>query len=144
MIFRLAIPEDAVLLAALERQQPRCAGWKESGWQTELAEKSARIWCACAAETIVGFVALRAVAGVGEILNVGVHPGFTRQGVASGLLECVLAWAKTQGVTQLTLEVGAANLPALALYRKIGFKQVGVRKKFYANNEDALLMEWQP
>ena len=140
MNYCVAVLTDVPALAAIEQAQPRCAQWGVKGWQTEMAEKAACIWCAREQNRLVGFVALRLVAGVGEILNVGVAPEFARRGIATALLKSALDWARTQGGKQLTLEVGSRNGPAIALYQKAGFKQVGVRKNFYADNEDALIM----
>ena len=140
MIFRPAVLSDVFALAAIEAGQPRCAQWKENGWKTELAETSARVWCAEENGCVVGFLALRFVAGVGEILNVGVLATSLRKGVGRGLMEQALAWVRAQGGGQITLEVGAHNLPAIKLYEQAGFTQVSVRKNFYAGNEDALLL----
>ena len=140
MIFRPVVLADVPALAAIEAGQPRCAQWKEIGWKTELAEKSARVWCAEVNKQVVGFLALRWVAGVGEILNVGVLATSLRRGIGRGLMEQALAWIQAQGGGQVTLEVGAHNMPAIKLYEQAGFSKVGVRKNFYAGNEDALLL----
>lgn len=140
MKYRLAVLTDIPALVAIEQAQPRCAQWGQTGWQTELAEKSARVWCAQAENRVIGFVALRFAADIGEILNVGVAPAFARRGIGTELVNHALIWVREHGGKQLTLEVGACNNSAVALYQKVGFKQVGVRKKFYIGNEDALIM----
>ena len=139
MNIRVATPDDILALAAIEKAQPRCAQWGKNGWKTELAEKSARVFCA-QEKTVVGFVALRLAAGVGEILNVGVLPEFTRCGTGTLLLSHALAWAKANGGEAISLEVAADNLVARRLYEKCGFVTVGCRKNFYGNGEDALIM----
>lgn len=140
MIYRLATLADIPSLVAVEAEQPRCAGWGEKGWQIELAEPSARIWCAEENGTVVGFLALRLAAGVSEILNVGVSRTSLRRGVGRGLMRQALDWLRAQGGAQITLEVGAHNVPATQLYKQAGFSQVGVRKNFYPGNEDALIL----
>ncbi len=140
MNYRFAVKTDITALAQIEQLQPRCAQWGAPGWTGELAEKSARIFCAEENGRVCGFVALRAAADVGEILNVGVHPDVLRRGIAETLLEQALAWARQNGVKQLTLEVAASNSPAVRLYQKAGFVQTGLRKNFYAGREDALIL----
>ena len=140
MMFRLATRWEASRLAHIEHLQPLSAGWEESGFKTELANRYAQIWVCTQGEKIIGFVALRAVAGVVEILNVAVEPQSCCRGVASALLMHVLAQLKAQGNEQVSLEVNATNLPALRLYRKVGFKEVGRRPKFYRGLEDALIL----
>ena len=71
----------------------------------------------------------------------GVRPDCRRRGVASGLMEALLAWGAEQGLAFLTLEVRPSNAAAYALYRKLGFDVVGVRPNYYAHpKENALLM----
>ena len=141
MKYRQATLADYKDLGLLERQQPRAAQWGESGWKTELTNRAAYVLCAQKDDEIVGFVALRLAVDVGEILNVAVSPAYCRQHIGEELLRRCLAWASSRGVEQITLEVGAGNLPALCLYYKLGFVQVGVRKNFYQNNEDAFILK---
>ena len=140
MKFRTAFLADVPALAEIEHLQPRCAQWGQTGWKTELADQSACVFCAEENGQVMGFVSLRLAADIGEILNVGVHPSLLRRGIAGQLLNHALAWAREHGGKQITLEVAATNLPAVQLYQKEGFVQVGVRKNFYATKEDALIM----
>lgn len=140
MKFRTAYPADLPALAAIERLQPRCAQWGKTGWETELTDRAACVFCAEENGRVLGFVSLRLAVDIGEILNVGVDPSVLRRGIAEQLVDLALSWAREHGGKQITLEVAATNLPAVRLYQKFGFVQVGVRKKFYANNEDALIM----
>ena len=143
MKYRLAQSSDISSLCCLESKQPRAAQWNSAAWQTELADRSAYILCAQDEEEVVGFIALRLAAGVCEILNVAVAPSHNRQGVGQALLHQAVKWVKNQGGEQITLEVGATNMPALGLYQKMGFKQVGIRKNFYNGSEDALILALQ-
>lgn len=77
-----------------------------------------------------------------QILTVAVHPDQRRQGHATRLVEHMLDHGKSAHVQVATLEVRASNQPAQALYRKLGFRDVGRRPKYYADNgEDAVLMD---
>lgn len=140
MNFRMAVKTDIPQLTEIERLQPRCAQWNVAGWTGELAEKSARVFCVEENGRVLGFLALRAAQDTGEILNVGVHPSALRCKMGETLVKHALAWARENGVKQITLEVAAGNIPAVQLYQKAGFVQVGVRKNFYANGEDAFIM----
>ena len=140
MNYRPAVLADVPVLVEIETGQPRCAQWGKTGWQTELADPSARVICAEEDGQVVGFLALRLAAGVCEILNVGVHGAFMRRGIARGLMAGALDQVRREGGAQITLEVGAHNRPALGLYAQAGFVQLGRRKNFYAGNEDALIL----
>ena len=75
-----------------------------------------------------------------HITNVCVKKEFRQKGYGKMLMDALMLDAKSQGVRAMTLEVRVSNLGAIKLYETCGFKSVGVRKKYYADNEDALIM----
>lgn len=87
-----------------------------------------------------GLVLARAIAGEAEILTLMVVPSAQRQGVGTRLLTAAMARAAANGARAMVLEVAAGNLAALALYRGIGFDQVGRRRRYYADGADALVL----
>ncbi len=93
------------------------------------------------AESIIGTVGLQVIGGDGEISNVAVMPEFRGRGIARRLLETAIAKAREQGVKDFTLEVRASNHAAIHLYESLGFRQEGLRKRFYTcPDEDALIL----
>jgi len=81
---------------------------------------------------------------VGElhILNIAVAPDFRRQGLAGKLIDALINNYRSQ-LFYVYLEVRISNTTAIEFYRKRGFVEVGLRKKYYPNGEDALLMTLQ-
>lgn len=76
-----------------------------------------------------------------HVLNVAVHPNARRNGHASRLLEHAIAFANRHQCRYVTLEVRRSNAGAIRLYRKYGFRPVGVRPGYYVeDNEDAIVM----
>ena len=76
-----------------------------------------------------------------HVLNVASHPEARRQGHAARLLEHVIAFANRNRCRYVTLEVRRSNSGAIRLYRKYGFRPVGVRPNYYVeDNEDAIVM----
>jgi [ribosomal protein S18]-alanine N-acetyltransferase len=76
-----------------------------------------------------------------QIMNIAVDPEQRRRGYGSALLADLLATARTQSITAVTLEVRRSNRGAINLYERHGFRQVGVRPRYYSDNlEDALVM----
>lgn len=140
MKLRQATALDTADLAQLENTQPLCAHWGENGWQGEVVQAAGNIWCMEEEGKIVGFAAMRLAAGIGEILNVAVHPRYCRQGIAFRLLSKLITQARMQGCERLTLEVNIRNRAAISLYSKVGFAEVGRREKFYNGQDDALVM----
>lgn len=89
----------------------------------------------------LGYLIYWVVAGEMHIMNLAVHPGYRRQGIATALLQEGLRHARARGAAVAWLEVRPSNVAALALYASFGFQQVGRRPRYYADNqEDALLM----
>ena len=82
------------------------------------------VWTVRDGDEIVGVGALRKLAdGVGELKSMRTHPDHVRRGVATLLLDHMIAQARARGLTRLSLETGSgpAFAPALSLYRKRGF-----------------------
>lgn len=79
----------------------------------------------------LGFILCRAVAGEAEILTLAVEPAAQRRGLAQALVEAATGAARMAGAETLFLEVAHDNAPALALYRKAGFAEVGLRRGYY-------------
>jgi len=76
-----------------------------------------------------------------HVLNVATHPTARRQGHAARLIEHVIAFAHREHCRYVTLEVRRSNQPAIRLYRKYGFRPVGIRPNYYVeDNEDAIVM----
>lgn len=76
-----------------------------------------------------------------HIVTIAAHPDFRRQGLGESLLVGIIAKTAEQGAALVTLEVRITNTAAQALYDKLGFVRVGLRRKYYNDNgEDAILM----
>ena len=97
-------------------------------------------------DELVGYVGSQSSIDEADIMNVAVNPGWRRQGVAEKLINGLVAQLKDRGIHALMLEVRVTNEPAIALYEKLGFVEVGRRKNYYRNpKEDALILrkEWE-
>ena len=93
---------------------------------------------------VVGFLIYWMVHDEIHVLNVATDPPHRRSGVARLLLAETEKRAAAADCALLTLEVRRSNLGALALYAQLGYERVGVRKGYYAaENEDAIVMTKQ-
>ena len=115
--------------------------WSEKSVASELTNPLSLWLVAVEGDRVAGYVGSQSVMGESDMMNVAVHPDFRRQGIAEKLvLELVDALAQKEN-TCLTLEVRASNAPAISLYEKLGFSQIGLRKNYYRNpKEDALIL----
>ncbi|MBI3953236.1 MAG: ribosomal protein S18-alanine N-acetyltransferase [Chloroflexi bacterium] len=90
---------------------------------------------------VLGLVGIWFMADEAHITTIAVRQQYRRQGLGELLLIAALELAQERQARVATLEVRASNLSAQALYDKYGFAQVGVRPKYYTdNNEDAFIM----
>jgi ribosomal-protein-alanine N-acetyltransferase len=115
--------------------------WSEKSIASELTNPLSLWLVAVEGDRVAGYVGSQSVMGESDMMNVAVQPDFRRQGVAEKLvLELVAALAKNDNHC-LTLEVRASNAPAISLYEKLGFAQIGLRKNYYRNpKEDAMIL----
>ena len=113
--------------------------WSENSVAQEL-ENPLSLWLvAMDGDTLAGYVGSQTVLGEADMMNVAVSPAYRRQGVAEGLVKELISRLDAHS---LTLEVRVSNAPAVALYDKLGFLQVGLRKHYYRNpKEDALILK---
>jgi ribosomal-protein-alanine N-acetyltransferase len=94
-----------------------------------------------AREQVVAYAFFRMAADELHLLKIAVTPAWRRQGIAARLLERCFASSAIRGAASVNLEVRTTNTPAIELYLKLGFKEVGKRHKYYEDTkEDALLM----
>ena len=75
-----------------------------------------------------------------HILNIAVHPEMRRRGVGSQIMDRILEDARRFECEEVVLEVRRSNLPAIKLYRKFGFVPILIRRRYYSDNEDAIVM----
>lgn len=75
-----------------------------------------------------------------HVMNIAVKKEFRRQHVGTELLEFLVAEAKKENKNCITLEVREDNVPAIELYKKLEFDEIGRRKKYYKKLYDAIIM----
>ena len=91
-------------------------------------------------DELVGYGGLLYVENDAHVTNLAVHPMWRSRGIATELM-LDLAWeANRRGCEAMTLEVRHTNVAAQLLYRRFGFVPAGVRKKYYENRDDAIVM----
>lgn len=140
MEFKFMAEEHVQQIAELEKL---CftAPWSFRSIQGELTNQLALWVVALDGEKLVGYVGSQSVLGEADMLNLAVDPAYRRMGVGAQLVCALVDRLEAMGVYCLTLEVRVSNQPAIRLYHRLGFVQVGCRRNYYSNpREDALIL----
>jgi ribosomal-protein-alanine N-acetyltransferase len=115
--------------------------WNRTTFHNLLDRADTDIIVAHSGDRIVGYAITWFVIDQGELGNVAVDEGWRRQGIARALVSAALDLARTRGISEIYLEVRRSNVGAQRLYRRLGFRQVGIRRNYYVKPaEDALVM----
>ena len=144
MEIRNMMQADILQLAEMEKM---CFSdpWSVSAFEYEL-KNPLSVWLVAAeGQCVIGYVGSQTVIDESDVMNIAVLPQYRRQGVGERLICELITRLNDKGSKSLTLEVRVSNAPAIALYNKLGFQQVGRRPNYYRNpKEDAYILrkEW--
>lgn len=115
--------------------------WNINIFKSELLNPNSKYIVAKIDNKIVGYAGIWKAVDDVHITNIVTAKNLRRQNIGSILLSNLIEMAKAEnGITSITLEVNCNNLPAKKLYEKSGFEIVGLRKKYYNNIDDAIIM----
>jgi len=114
--------------------------WSRKSIEDELANPCARYLVARENGQVIGYAGMWLVIDEGHVTNVAVREDMRGRGIGRELMKRLIQLAADSGMIWMTLEVRRSNKVAQNLYHSFGFIDVGYRKRYYENNEDALLM----
>lgn len=116
--------------------------WPEQAYRSEIeTNRLASYLVARAAGDVVAYGGVWLMVDEAHVTTVAVHPDWRRQKIGARLLSALLDVAIARGAREATLEVRLSNLAARRLYEAFGFRPVGLRPRYYSDNdEDALIM----
>ena len=126
-----ASTRDAATIAALHAASFH-RGWSEEEVERLLIERNVMTHRALMRGKVAGFIMSRRAADEAEILSVAVSKASRGRGLARDLLQLHLRRLAGDGVRAVFLEVDETNVPAIRLYRRAGFRDVGRRPNYYA------------
>ena len=89
---------------------------------------------------MVGYLVGQMIFEMSDLYYVAVHPNYRSKGYGNLLVEQLINEACQNDGDTMSLEVRISNQAAIRLYEKCGFISVGIRQRYYADGEDALLM----
>jgi len=115
--------------------------WNYNVFKSELENGNSKYLVAKVDNEIVGFAGIIPVIDEADISNIVVHKAFRNRKIGSCLLEALINLSITLNLKTINLEVRESNVPAIKLYEKYGFEICGLRKNYYNNIENAILMK---
>lgn len=114
--------------------------WNYNIFKSELENENSKYVVAKNNDEIVGFAGIWISIDEAHVTNIVTKKDLRKNGIGSTLLEELINLSKTLNLVSITLEVNENNLDAIKLYEKFGFKKLGIRKKYYNNTDNALIM----
>ncbi len=132
---------DVDAVAEIDRES-FAVPWSRDAFVREVTEnRCARYLVAREDGAAVAYGGMWLVMDEGHVTNIAVKRSARGRGVGEALARTLMQLAADTGIRYMTLECRRSNLAAQSLYRKLGFQEVGLRKRYYADNgEDALVM----
>jgi [ribosomal protein S18]-alanine N-acetyltransferase len=132
-------------LSAVERIAVRCfpVPWSRDEFEKELRRDYAvlRVLRPSLDEPVCAFANYWHIGDELQLMNVATLPEMQCRGHGSALMADLIQIARERGAKLVTLEVRRSNDAARALYTRFGFRELGVRQRYYSDNgEDALVM----
>ncbi len=92
---------------------------------------------------VVGYGGIWLIIDEGHVTNIAVDEEYRGKGIGSKILEGLIQICRERNMTAMTLEVRKSNVVAQSLYRKYGFKEYGIRKGYYQDNNDDAIIMWK-
>ena len=114
--------------------------WSYNVLKQELENENTTYIIAKDDNNVVGFAGISTCLDEATLHNIVVKKSCRNKGIGGELLEALIELCEDLHIKTLTLEVDTANEPAIHLYEKFGFKNLGIRKKYYNNSRDAFIM----
>lgn len=114
--------------------------WNYNIFKSELENENSKYVVAKNNDEIVGFAGIWISIDEVHVTNIVTKKDLRKNGIGSTLLEELINLSKNLNLVSITLEVNENNLDAIKLYEKFGFEKLGIRKKYYNNTDNALIM----
>jgi ribosomal-protein-alanine N-acetyltransferase len=120
--------------------------WTTAMYAEELTRpETSHVWVADVAGEAAGYCAFWLVTDELHVHNLAVRPHWRRRGLGAALVHHAIETARARGACRALLEVRASNLPARALYERMGFREMSIRRGYYRDPaEDALVLGCDP
>lgn len=130
-------------LNQLVKLEKDCFGddcYSEAMLKSDIENDNYLVFVAVEGDEVVGYIDVFHMFDEANLIKIAVAPAKQKSGIGTNLLVCVVAKLKELGVTKLYLEVSCNNQTAIKFYQKHNFLQTTIRKKYYNDLSDAIIM----
>jgi [ribosomal protein S18]-alanine N-acetyltransferase len=115
--------------------------WNKSAFRAETEKLISHLWVLVSDEAVDGYICFWIAGNEIQILNLALHPEKRHRGLGQYLLTRMIEKGVSEGIKDAWLEVRPSNASARNLYKKMGFREVGIRPGYYPETkEDAIVM----
>ncbi|ACJ32589.1 ribosomal protein S18-alanine N-acetyltransferase [Anoxybacillus sp. LAT_35] len=140
--FRFMTIQDLDRIVEIE-QRSFTLPWSRSSFHQELTNNPYARYIVMEHDgQIIGYCGMWLVMDEAHITNIAVLPEFRGKKLGEALMKQAMALAREEGAKTMTLEVRVSNIVAQSLYRKLGFLNGGIRKRYYSDNQEDALVMW--
>ncbi|WP_245959525.1 ribosomal protein S18-alanine N-acetyltransferase [Neobacillus piezotolerans] len=140
--FRFMREEDIDQILIVEHESFTLP-WSREAFYNELNHNQYAVYIVLEDDgKIIGYGGVWIVLDEAHITNIAILPQYRGRKLGEALLKKVLEVAMEKGAETATLEVRVSNTPARSLYRKMGFQEGGIRKKYYTDNQEDGIVMW--
>ncbi len=116
--------------------------WTVKQIQDTLDTESSLLHYATIAGTVVGFIMASVTLDMVDVFIVVVSEEYKKRSIGTKLFEALIDYCHKNDIAEIILETRITNTPAIGLYERVGFQQIGLRKAYYSSPiEDAILMK---
>lgn len=114
--------------------------WSYAILKDELECKNSHYIVAKLKNEIIGFAGIKILIDEADIMNIVTKKSYRKKGIGSILLQNLIDISKNLNLTSITLEVNEENTPAITLYKKFNFEEIGIRKNYYKDKNGIIMI----
>jgi [ribosomal protein S18]-alanine N-acetyltransferase len=142
LVFRYMREEDIDQILTIE-QESFTMPWSREAFYNELHHNQYAVYLVLeVSDKVIGYCGVWVVVDEAHVTNIAVLPEYRGRKLGEALLRKAVEVSKDMGAVSMTLEVRVSNTPARSLYRKLGFQEGGIRKKYYTDNQEDGIVMW--
>ena len=137
-ILPLQLPHLEALQPNFEKFFPNL--WSYAIWKEELGNTNSSYYILFYRDEPVALGGLKIIIDEADLMNLVTRTDYQKKGFAKLLLSYLITKAKEKKCKHITLEVASKNTIAIHLYEKMGFQKISIRKNYYHDGDDAIIM----